>query len=95
MIYDYPVAELVGRDGYHTVVPLRLPAPPELYIPIRRAFSMSLAESEPHYNPIPRRVFRLTTAFASRSHQWWRVYNEGRSRTPEYGFVYLESEPLL
>ena len=88
----YPLGVLLDRDHNTTVVRLNsLPPPREWYLPARRKMALRVDEP-PDLPPPPHRVFRLTN-FRSRDHRWWNVYNEGRSRTPEDGFVYFEAIP--
>ena len=88
---DVPLAVLIGLDGYQrTWVLMTLPPPPELLIPRSAPVSTTLTPRDPSLPCQNHRVFRLSHDLRSRSSRWWRVYNEGRSRTPEDGFVYLE-----
>lgn len=91
MIYDHPIAVLVGLHGYERIVPLRsVPPPPQIEIPIREPWNLCASPDDvPRYQPIRRRTFKLCE-FSSQSEQWWEVYNEGRSQTPQNGFVYFE-----
>jgi hypothetical protein len=95
-ISDVPLALLLGLDYSERVWSLtRLPPPHELFIAAEAKMSASV-EDVPSAYLRPHRVFRLARHLRSRSHRWWEVYNEGRSRTPQDGFVYLEvsrSEP--
>jgi hypothetical protein len=91
MMYDTPVAVLVDRQGYEHVKAVTLPPPHEIYIPIRQRLSIHEA-ADPTHARIPRRTFRLSRQMRTSSVRWWHVYNEGRSRTPEDGFVYFEDQ---
>lgn len=86
---DTPLALLVGLDQSERVLALlQLPPVHEILVPATvktRVHVDDLSVGRP-----PHRVFRLSPHLRSRSHRWWEVYNEGRSRTPQDGFVYLE-----
>jgi len=81
------LALLLGLDHSERVVAIRDPLLRVIYVQVPKA--LTLAE-EPVASHLPRhRVFRLSL-FRSRDHRWMRVYNEGRTQTPEDGYVYLE-----
>jgi hypothetical protein len=86
---DAPLAVLIALDGQEIVWALSsLPPPPEVLIPHRVPMSARV-DADP--TPLPEhRRFRLHPFLRSKDHRWWCVYNEGRSRTLEDGFVYLE-----
>lgn len=86
--FDGPVGLLIGHDGYEHIVRLSNPPPPAYEVPIPQRLNLCASPDPPRFEPIPRRVFKL--AGRTRRVRWWFVYNDGRSRTPEDGFVYLE-----
>ena len=87
--FDRPVAVLLGLDGSTRVIAVPEPPPAvyELSVPVtvttREAPSASMAHQ-------PHRIFRLQRSLRSQDHRWMRVYNDGRTQTPEDGYVYLE-----
>lgn len=87
---DYPVAVLVGRDGHERVIRTTEPPPPTYRVVIHQPLSVHPSPEPPRYESLRVRTFLLSNKFRSRDHWWWRVYNEGRSMTPENGYVYLE-----
>lgn len=86
--FDEPTILLMGRDGYERFVSVRLPFPPDYAIPVRRCMTVT-PDDALRYAPVDRRTFRPCN-LVSAEHRWWRVYNEGRSKTPEPVPVYLE-----
>lgn len=83
-------ALLISRKGEGERVVEIPDLPPHTYIvPIPRRFTLeeptSVMSSLPTY-----RTFRLNLMFRSHEYQWMRVYNEGRSQTPEDAYVYFE-----
>src|SRR5687767_6305988 len=91
-IYDTPMAVLIGLNGYQRAYALSsVPPPPVIEIAIRERLFVNAPDADAsQYRPVPRRTFRLSRQCVSRTYRWWHVYNEGRSRTPEDGFVYFE-----
>ena len=90
MIYhERPVAVLIARDGYEQIVSIAYPFPPTYEVAILQRYSVLPDAEPPSYQSIPRRVFKRSNMLSA-EHRWWRVYNEGRSGTPEAVPVYLE-----
>ena len=86
---DSPVAVLMDQRGdIVRVMPIR-DVVPVVLLPARRHYTVSIDETPQNAQPSDR-VFRLSDKWRSREHRWWRVYNEGRSKTPEGGYVYVE-----
>ena len=91
-VSDVPLAVLIGRDGSERTWTLQvLPPPGEILIPRSRHATVEV-DTAARTNPLEHRRFRLSASLRSRSHRWFNVYNDRRSRTPEDGFVYLEVE---
>lgn len=89
-ISDVPLAVLVALNGEERVWALsQVPPPYELLVPRKVPTTVLASKTAPVYLPNPRR-FKLHVGLRSPAHRWWNVYNEGRSQTPEDGFVYLE-----
>ncbi len=86
--YDHPIAVLVGLRGFERIERIQVPPPLEYFVPIWPKLQLVPTDDVPQFTPIPRRVFRLRGRTST--YRWWNVYNEGRSRTPEDGFLYLE-----
>jgi hypothetical protein len=90
-ISDVPLAVLLGLDGTERVWPLMtIPPPRELLVPRPQPMSV-IASVEGSMTLLEHRRFVLRPDLRSSTHRWWNVYNEGRSRTPEDAFVYLEA----
>ena len=91
-ISDHPIAVFVGRDGWQEVRRLyEFPPPRCVYLP--RRVPLSLVDQDASKPRPVDHIFRLAPTLRAPSHRWWRVFNDGRSRTPEDGFVYLEERP--
>jgi hypothetical protein len=90
--FDAPVAVLLPLDGGMPFIwaLTALPPPIELLVPRPATFSASIADAAAPPAPLSHRRFVLDTSLRSRLPRWWNVYNDGRSRTPEDGFVYRE-----
>lgn len=87
-IYDHPVALLKSLDGTEQLVATVDPPPPALEFPVPQRFTIQEGDqSQPVV--IHKRVFRRSN-FKADEISWWRVFNEGRSRTPERARVYFE-----
>ena len=85
-----PLAVLIARDGYEEVWAVTDPPPPVLYMAVKP--TASLQGPTDVQSPLPERRFVLEPHLRVPSHRWWRVYNHGRSCTPEDGYVYLEAK---
>ncbi len=94
--FAYPVAVLIGLDQHERVVEVTEP-PPRIYeVPIPVKWSITEFTDAPAYLNLARRTFRLDPLQRSLDYRWIRVYNEGRSQTPENGYIYFEvTEPDL
>ncbi len=81
-----PVAVLYPLKGepWTMVIPSVLP---EILVARRVPFSAHI-EDPPSFETNHRR-FRLSP-HRSRTYRWWEIYNDGRSATPQDGFVYFE-----
>lgn len=84
-----PLALLIGLDGSERVIAVPFPPKSEYLVPVPVKYSVQVDEWAPMPVRANHRVFRLSNMRTS-SHRWWGVYNEGRSQTPEDGYVYLE-----
>jgi hypothetical protein len=79
----------IARDHTIRVLPIPDPPPPRFEVPVPRPWC-GLEEPDDRTKTPPRLVFQRAP-FLSSDHAWWRVYNEGRSRTPERAPVYFEA----
>lgn len=86
-----PQAVLVGFNGLERVVSIPIVLP-ELYLPAAqsRCLAGTPCEIDQLMQAPRRRVFRLNLSVRVSSHRWLRVYNDGRSATPEDGYLYQE-----
>lgn len=89
-ISDAPVALLLGLDSSERVWTITLPPPYELLVPRMAPLRVTRDEGDTTHLRDDHRRFRLRADLASRDHRWWHTAVNGRSRTPEDGFVYLE-----
>lgn len=87
--FDGPVAVLIALDQSERIVGIADPPPDVVHVPRRIKLSL-VPEPVPASSLPPHRQFRLCRALRSSSCRWWRVCNEGRTRTPEDAYVYLE-----
>lgn len=89
---DHPVAVLLGLDHSERVIAVP-ESPPQVYeLAIAQTPRVNESEASSMADQ-PRRVFRLSR-LRSTDHRWMRVYNDGRTQTPEDGYVYLEVAAL-
>lgn len=84
-----PLAVLMTARGAFVRTMVLPDVLPEVRVPVPTRFSLS-AEEPPKYAPIVCRTFKLSPSLRSRDHRWWHVYNNGRSKTPMDGLVYVE-----
>lgn len=85
----YPIAVLVSLDGDQREVRVSDPPPPEYLVARRVPMSVEAATELTEMARANHRRFRLSADRRS-TRRWWRVYNDGRSQTPEYAYVYFE-----
>jgi hypothetical protein len=89
MIVPQALAVLHALDGSTRVIAVPEYPPPEYYVPRPVKFSATPDEAPPAYTRPNHRMFRLSN-LRDGHHKWMRVYNEGRSQTPESAYVYFE-----
>ena len=86
-----PLALLIALDGTERVWAIEEPPRPAYYVARHVPFTVKFSKDPVWCEPLPpHREVRLASMRSS-SHKWLRVYNEGRSATPEDAYVYLEA----
>jgi hypothetical protein len=88
--HDRPVGLLIPwREESRIVSLLEWPPPPDYRVPRRVHMRVTPDVNGPTMQRTDR-VFRREPSLQAAEHRWWLIYNDGRSRTPEYVPVYLE-----
>ncbi len=89
-MYDHPIAVLMALDGSERVMRITEPPRPVYLVPRPTAFVVTRQET-PCMTLPNHRVFKLSR-LRSGVYRFWRVYNEGRTQTPEDGYIYFERQ---
>lgn len=82
-------AVLIGLDKSERVVSVQVPPSEMLDVPVPPKWNINNGGVRVP-SVVERRTFRLSRRHRSRTHRWMRIYNEGRTQTPEDGYVYFE-----
>ncbi len=84
------VAVLLSLGGAPERVVRVSEPPPDEWLVLARPTPSWPGDQADRTRPLSRRLYRLERSWRSPDHQWWRVYNEGRTQSPEPAYVYRE-----
>lgn len=91
--HERPVAVLMPFDGEPIIVPVSNPPQLVLQLVVHLPPVMSLVDVEAGRTHLPANLWRrfsLEPTMRAKDHRWMRFDHDGRSQTPEDGYVYFE-----